>query len=111
MRETLLNAAALRLPWTLSRREAAVDAMIRTLRLESCAVTRIERISGGERKRLSIGVELVSMPPVLFLDEPTTGLDAPSSHTMVRARRARAGMTSKMTCHCVTNNNEKDNDK
>jgi ABC-type dipeptide/oligopeptide/nickel transport system ATPase subunit len=36
----------------------------------------IRGISGGERKRTNIGMELITSPPVLFLDEPTTGLDA-----------------------------------
>lgn len=55
--------------------------LIESLQLEKCADTKVggptERgISGGERKRLSIGIELMSQPKVLFLDEPTTGLDA-----------------------------------
>lgn len=55
--------------------------IIRDLDLEKCAdtivgVDDIRGISGGERKRTSIGVELMSDPKVLFLDEPTTGIDA-----------------------------------
>jgi len=36
----------------------------------------IRGVSGGERKRVNIGMELIKSPPILFLDEPTTGLDA-----------------------------------
>ena len=40
-------------------------------------------ISGGERKRTSIGMELIIDPPVLFLDEPTTGLDASTANSVL----------------------------
>ena len=58
-----------------------VEELIESLQLEKCADTKVggptdRGISGGERKRLSIGIELMSQPKVLFLDEPTTGLDA-----------------------------------
>lgn len=41
-------------------------------------------VSGGERKRTSIGMELIISPEVLFLDEPTTGLDATTAFTVVK---------------------------
>ena len=41
-------------------------------------------ISGGERKRTSIGIELITSPAVLFLDEPTTGLDACTAAAVIR---------------------------
>ena len=43
----------------------------------------IRGISGGERKRTSIGMELITSPDVLFLDEPTTGLDASTASSVM----------------------------
>ena len=43
----------------------------------------IRGVSGGERKRCNIGMELIIQPPVLFLDEPTTGLDASTANTVM----------------------------
>lgn len=58
-----------------------VNELIKELRLENCQNTFvggeiIKGISGGERKRTSIGVELITNPPLLMLDEPTSGLDS-----------------------------------
>jgi len=55
--------------------------MLKTLKLVKCQNTRIggalvKGVSGGERKRTSIGVELITDPNLIFLDEPTTGLDS-----------------------------------
>jgi ABC-type multidrug transport system ATPase subunit len=81
--ETLTYAALLRLPSKLSRSEKLkrVNEIIMELGLDNCRNTWIgspqsRGISGGERKRVSIGIELVSQPRVLFLDEPTSGLDS-----------------------------------
>lgn len=83
VKETLTYAAKLRLPSniTLSEKEIKVDKLISELGLRNCQDTRIgdasnRGVSGGERKRVSIGVELITEPDILFLDEPTSGLDA-----------------------------------
>lgn len=48
-----------------------VDDIAKLLNLTKCLDTRVSCISGGEKKRLSIGVELVTNPPIMFFDEPT----------------------------------------
>jgi ATP-binding cassette subfamily G (WHITE) protein 2 len=80
VRENLFFSANLRLPKTISMRERnnRVLRVIDDLGLESCADTRVgtalfRKVSGGEKKRISIGMELVLSPKILFLDEPTTG--------------------------------------
>lgn len=57
-----------------------VTDIARNLNLTSCLDTLVENLSGGERKRLSIGVEIITKPSVLLLDEPTSGLDSTSSN-------------------------------
>ena len=83
VRETLLFAAGLRLPrWiTKEQKYAKVDSVIRTMGLTSCADTIVgdetqKGISGGEKRRVSIGIQLLTDPRILILDEPTSGLDA-----------------------------------
>merc|ERR1719392_441714 len=58
-------------------------------------------ISGGQRKRVNIGLELAAQPSVLFLDEPTSGLDATSSLTVVLSlkKMCQLGMSSIMVIH------------
>ena len=80
VRENLFFSANLRLPETVSTHEKKerVASVIRDLSLELCADTRmgtelLRGVSGGEKKRTCIGMELVLSPKILFLDEPTTG--------------------------------------
>ena len=80
VRENLAFSANIRLPASVSAEEktAIVNSVIEQLGLTKCADSRVgdehrRGISGGERRRTNIGLELVLSPRVLFLDEPTTG--------------------------------------
>ena len=83
-REALIFACALSVPWALiADRLALVEAVLSKLHLLPIAHNLIGRrlaggrgISGGERKRVSIGASIVTCPRILFLDEPSSGLDA-----------------------------------
>lgn len=95
--ETLHFAAALRLPRTMSpaAKRARVDEVITALGLDKCRDTIIggffrRGISGGERKRVSVGHELLINPSVLLLDEPTSGLDSTTAMRLVTTLRSLA---------------------
>ena len=90
VRETLEFSAQLRLPQGMAAEEKdqRVQGVLESLRLLDCADSNIggpgqRGVSGGERKRVSIGVELVTSPDVLFCDEPTSGLDASTALTII----------------------------
>ncbi|KAD0020788.1 hypothetical protein E3N88_44914 [Mikania micrantha] len=83
VKETITYAALLKLPKTLTKQAKQKQAqdVIRELGLERCQDTMIGNsfvrgVSGGERKRVSIGNEIIINPSLLFLDEPTSGLDS-----------------------------------
>mmetsp|Transcript_5973 Transcript_5973/g.15184 ORF Transcript_5973/g.15184 Transcript_5973/m.15184 type:complete len:640 (-) Transcript_5973:259-2178(-) len=109
VRECITLSARLRLPSSLTRAQIykRVDQVISILHLEKCAETIVGSpqdkggISGGERKRCAIGMELVTNPPVLFLDEPTTGLDATTSSSVLALLRRLAdhGRTIVLSIH------------
>nr|XP_019561522.2 ATP-binding cassette sub-family G member 1-like [Aedes albopictus]XP_019561523.2 ATP-binding cassette sub-family G member 1-like [Aedes albopictus]XP_019561524.2 ATP-binding cassette sub-family G member 1-like [Aedes albopictus]XP_019561526.2 ATP-binding cassette sub-family G member 1-like [Aedes albopictus]XP_029719913.1 ATP-binding cassette sub-family G member 1-like [Aedes albopictus]XP_029719914.1 ATP-binding cassette sub-family G member 1-like [Aedes albopictus]XP_029719915.1 ATP-bind len=77
VRESLDFAAELKLPKSVSAvvKSKTVSDTIRLLGLQKCANNSVHAISGGEKKRLSIGLELISNPKIMFFDEPTSGLD------------------------------------
>ncbi|KAG8742394.1 hypothetical protein FRC10_001576 [Ceratobasidium sp. 414] len=108
VRETLECAAALRLPASISAetRRLVVDQTIQELGLRDAADTVVggalrKGISGGERRRLSIGCALVTLPSILALDEPTTGLDAFTAFALLQtlSSLAQGGRTVLLSLH------------
>lgn len=82
VRESVYYSASLRLPDSMSRaeRKAISESTIEEMGLQDCANTPIGNwhlrgLSGGEKRRVSIALEILTRPRVLFLDEPTSGLD------------------------------------
>jgi ABC-type multidrug transport system ATPase subunit len=102
---TLRYAAALRLPGSRSSGDvdAAVAGALAALDLSARADVPVGALSGGQRKRASIAVELLTNPPVFFLDEATSGLDPESSSELLRLLRGLAdgGSTVLFTTHSV----------
>jgi ABC-type multidrug transport system ATPase subunit len=98
-------AAELRLPDAdAQQRDVAVARVLEELELTSHARTRVDRLSGGQRKRASVAMELLTGPSLLILDEPTTGLDpALDRQVMTGLRRlADAGRVVLVVTHCLT---------
>ncbi|GIW06230.1 MAG: hypothetical protein KatS3mg060_1035 [Dehalococcoidia bacterium] len=107
LRRALQYAAELRLPrdTTPDEREARIDEVLQELGLEDRQTTPISRLSGGQRKRVSIGVELLTKPSLFFLDEPTSGLDPATETRMMRLLRELAdqGRTLVLITHATQN--------
>ncbi len=105
--QALLFSARLRLPAGTPAQEIAklVAQTIERLGLAPRAQTPIARLSGGQRKRVSVGVELLARPAVLFLDEPTSGLDPAAEFKMMELLRhlADGGCTVICTTHVMEN--------
>ncbi|CAK9797702.1 ATP-binding cassette subfamily G member 4 [Anthophora quadrimaculata] len=102
-RETLYIAARLKVQTTREPRafHLIVTEIAESLGLTNCLNTLVESLSGGERKRLSIGVEIVTRPSLLLLDEPTSGLDSTSSNQVIGLlhKMARGGCTVACAIH------------
>jgi ABC-type multidrug transport system ATPase subunit len=102
---TLRYAAELRLPPTATpaQVDAAVAGAMRSLDLSARAGVHVSALSGGQRKRASIAVELLTKPRVFFLDEPTSGLDPATDAELLRVLRGLAdtGTTVMFTTHAV----------
>lgn len=90
--DMLLYTAKLRLPkdTTPAEREAAISKAIETVELTEKRNNLIKKFSGGQRKRASIAVELLSDPNLLFLDEPASGLDPGTERNLMQSLRTMA---------------------
>jgi len=108
--QMLMYTAELKLPaLTRAQKRERVEEVIAQLRLEGCRKTVIggelvKGISGGQKKRVNIGLSLITRPPVLFLDEPTTGLDSAMADEVcaVMSLLAAQGRTVVATIHSPT---------
>jgi ATP-binding cassette subfamily G (WHITE) protein 2 len=108
VRETMLFAAYLRLPdMSIEEKARAADDMINLMRLQDCVDTHVgdsltPGISGGQKRRLSIGIDILHQPSVIFLDEPTSGLDSMTALSIIEALKQIAierASTIIMTIH------------
>lgn len=108
IRENIMHSARVRLPrnWNDISIQAHVSAVINCLGLthvQHSLVGTVGKpfISGGQRKRVSIGMELAAAPMAIFLDEPTSGLDATAASSIMRTLQAvaRLGISVIVTIH------------
>ncbi|KAJ8781771.1 hypothetical protein J1605_010755 [Eschrichtius robustus] len=108
VRENLQFSAALRLPTTMTNHEKneRINMVIQELGLDKVADSKvgtqfIRGVSGGERKRTSIAMELITDPSILFLDEPTTGLDSSTANAvlLLLKRMSKQGRTIIFSIH------------
>ncbi|KAJ6830713.1 ABC transporter G family member 10-like [Iris pallida] len=102
VRESLSFSARLRLPLSRGEADSRVRTLLADLSLEQVADSRIGALSGGERRRVSIGSDLVHDPQILLLDEPTSGLDSASAlHiiSMLKSMAVNHGKTVILTIH------------
>ena len=108
VRETIQLSAFFSLPASISKesKEAMAEEVIQELGLTRAADTiigndRARGVSGGEKKRVNIGVELITSPVAIFLDEPTSGLDSFQAQSVMECMRslASAGRTVVASIH------------
>jgi ABC-type multidrug transport system ATPase subunit len=107
VRRALIYAAELRFPDDTRQheRKARVDEVLQELGLDHRRDNRISALSGGQRKRVSVALELLTKPSLLFLDEPTSGLDPGLDKSVMQMLRGLAddGRTVAVVTHSVAN--------
>lgn len=99
-RETLYIAARLKLDIKRNEQVARmiVNEIAESLGLSNCLDTLANKLSGGERKRLSIGMEMITSPSVFLLDEPTSGLDSAASNQLINVLHNMARTNCTVVC-------------
>ncbi|KAI9982211.1 hypothetical protein PInf_008106 [Phytophthora infestans] len=106
--ETMRMAAKLSLPNSVTSKqiEARVDDVVEAMGLATCRHTLVgdifrKGLSGGQKRRLSIAIELLSNPSLLILDEPTSGLDSSATHNVMKfiVKLCAEGKTIVCTIH------------
>jgi len=102
-REILLMAGVLRSGATKEEAKAQTEELLDALRLQKCADTHVgnalvKGLSGGEKKRTAVAVELITKPNMIFLDEPLSGLDSYAAWTIVNVLKDLAGRGCCIAC-------------
>ncbi|WP_369238715.1 FHA domain-containing protein [Streptomyces sp. R21] len=105
VKRALKYAAKLRFPadTTGQERDARIDEVLRELKLDIHKEKKITSLSGGQRKRVSVALELLTKPSLIFLDEPTSGLDPGMDRDVMQLLRGLAddGRTVLVVTHSV----------